>query len=225
MEKTILNSDITLCLTACDRNDLLFRTIDSFLNTNSYPIAQWLIKEDSGDIKIAEEIKKKYPFVNIISGKNSGQGVSIDLLYNLVTTKYIFHCEEDWYFEGNKDFIKQSIDILEEFKDVHQVWVRKNVEMWISKNSWTKLNNFDFAYIDQNHLDGWNGFSWNPGVRRLSDYKTMFPNGFKEFTKKYRSGAHLEKECMENTKKFNYKAAILKDCVCDHIGNLKPTKK
>jgi len=220
---------ITMCITACNRNELLFQTIDSFLATNTFPVADWLLREDSGKPEVVKEIQEKYPFITVISGENVGQAASIDLLYSEVKTKYIFHCEEDWLFSGNSEFLKQSFEILEYYNNIHQVWIRKGMEAFVEHNvefEHASLNNgFNFSLIRENHLKDWNGFSWNPGLRRLSDYKTMFPNGFSEFAKIYKSGAALEKECMENTKKFNYRAAILKDCVCEHIGHKNPTKK
>ncbi len=215
---------VTFCITSCNRNDLLFKTLNSFLKVNTYPIHKWLLREDSGIDKVSEEIKKAYPFIEVLSGENVGQGKSIDILYDLVDTEYIFHCEEDWLFEGDSKFIEQSIKVLEAHKEVNQVWLRKHFNQW-NEGNFIKLEDFEFCYINQNHLEGWNGFSWNPGLRRLSDYKKMFPDGFFKFAKVYKSGGALEKECMMHTKQFNYRAAILKDCVCSHIGHLKPTKK
>ena len=41
--------EITLCLTSCNRWNLLEKTIDSFLKLNSYPIKEYLIYEDSNN--------------------------------------------------------------------------------------------------------------------------------------------------------------------------------
>lgn len=213
----------TICITSCNRNDLLFQTIDSFLETNAYPeyISEWLLKEDSGKEDIAQDIRNKYPFINVICGENIGQGKSIDLLYSLVKTKYIFHCEEDWYFQGNKHFLKESLDILENYTDIHQVWIRNNMKSCIEDSE--KISGF--YLIKDKHVDIWNGFSWNPGLRRLSDYKKMFPHGFEFFITTHKSGAILERDCMINTRNFNYKAALLKNSVCEHLGHKNPTKK
>lgn len=51
----------------------------------------------------------------------------------------------------------------------------------------------------------------------------MFPNGFSEFVLDNKKGAHAEMDCMLHTKKFNYKAAILQNSVCDHIGGGRST--
>lgn len=148
---------ITVCITSCNRNDLLFKTLDSFIETNTYPIEEWIIKEDSGIHSVSNEIKEKYPFINVIGGENLGQVKSIDLIYSLIKTNYIFHCEEDWVFKGNKNFIDQSVIILENFKDINQVWVRNGCNNWAE--NWTRFEDFVFGIIRDNHLDTWNGFS------------------------------------------------------------------
>ena len=223
MEKFL--GSITFCMTTCNRNDLLFRTIDSFIKLNKYPeyICKWIIREDSGIPQVRQEIKNKYPFIEIISDINLGQGKSIDILYKNVYTEYIFHCEEDWDFSGNKEFLKQSLEILEEYKDIHQVWIRRNMTHWAE--SFKSFKDFKFGIIRDKHLDMWNGFSWNPGLRRLSDYTAMFPKGFAEFITTHKSGAVLERDCMLNTRQFSYKAATLQDCVCEHIGDKNRTVK
>ena len=216
---------VTFCITSCNRNDLLFKTIDSFIETNAYPeyIFKWLIREDSGIESVAKEIMDRYPFFEVEYGTNIGQGESIDILYDKVCTEYIFHCEEDWYFNGNKEFLKQSLEILEEYKDIYQVWIRKNMSHWAE--FFRDFKDFNFGIVKDKHLDMWNGFSWNPGLRRLTDYNTMFPEGFKKFITTHRSGGILERDCMLHSRKFNYKAAILKDCVCEHIGDKNKTIK
>lgn len=215
---------ITFVCTSCNRNDLLFKTLDSFLENNNYPIYKWIIKEDSGLENIAEEIRNKYNFISVISGENIGQASSTDLLYNNVETEYIFHCEEDWFFNrNNNNFIEQSLKILKLYPNIHQVWIREGMKKW-SKN-WKKLDDFNFGIIKDNHLDQWNGFTWNPGLRRLSDYKKIFPKGFQNHITTHKSGAIIERDCMLETKKFNYKAAILENCVCDHLGEINPTNK
>ena len=44
----------------------------------------------------------------------------------MVNTQYILHSERIYYlYNGNPNFIHESISILEEKKNVHQVWFRK----------------------------------------------------------------------------------------------------
>ena len=102
-------SDVTVVITSCNRIDLLKKTIESFLDYNTYPIHEFIIVEDSGIKSVNSDLIKTYPDFNWInSGVNEGQILSIDKAYSRVKTKYIFHLEDDW--ETYKDgFIKDSI--------------------------------------------------------------------------------------------------------------------
>lgn len=215
---------ITFISTSCNRNDLLFLTVNSFIKNNNYPINKWIIKEDSGLENNKKEIEKKYNFIEVIGGDNVGQAISLDILYSKVDTEYVFQCEEDWFFDNsNPNFLYESLEILKNFDNIHQVWIRKEMEKW--SENWQKFNNIEFGTIKDKHLDEWNGFSWNPSLRRLSDYKKMFPTGFQSFITTHKSGAIVERNCMLETRNFNYKAALLKNCVCNHLGDKNPTKK
>jgi len=139
---------------------------------NTYPIESWIISEDGGDPSVNTILIEKYPNFTWIHGKR-GQIKSIDEAYSLVKTPYILHWEEDWetYAGG---FIEESIKILEATKSVSAVMLRKYG---------------DGAYIPSNTppflncVDGWGFYSFNPGLRRTSDIREWFPNGFSSFAK------------------------------------------
>ena len=218
---------ITVCLTSCNRFDLLKKTLDSFFNLNSYPIERFIITEDSTNIAMKENILKEYAdkIELIFNEVNLGAYKSIDNMYNLVNTEYIFHCEDDWLFSGNSNFIKESIDILEEKKDIHQVWLRghNDIQYAIEPQILSLSNGFSYKMISSDHGGGWNGYSLNAGVKRLSDYSKMFPNGLSEFILKDKKSVFTEHNCMLNTKKFGYRAAILLNSACQHIGGGRST--
>ena len=51
---------ITVCVTSCNRWELLEQTLDSFLNLNTYPIERYLLHEDSDNVDIVNKIKEKF---------------------------------------------------------------------------------------------------------------------------------------------------------------------
>lgn len=217
-----MSHPITVCLTSCNRFDLLKQTLDSFFSINSYPIEKFIITEDSTNNVMKENILREYSdkIDLIFNDVNLGPYKSIDNMYNLVNTEYIFHCEDDWKFRGNKNFIQESIDILEERKDVHQVWlISENVHPYAIENNLLKTTtNISYKMILSNHLGGWCGFSGNPGVRRKSDYLKMFPNGFAEFIIPNKQIVFTEHNCNIHAGKQGYRAAILINSACEHIG-------
>lgn len=213
--------EVTVCITSCGRWNLLQATLDSFLKLNTYPITKYLLHEDSGDIKIFEKIQKKYPFIECIrSEQNVGLLKSIDKLYALVDTEYIMHLEDDWIFENNLNFIQQSLEVLEN-PNIHQVWIRQGIpEDWLERQVIS-----GYRMVKQSHFGDWCGFSFNPGLRRLSDYKRIFPNGFEEHNKHGTNSVLSEHECNQVAYAQGYRAAILNNRVCRHLGEGKSTYK
>src|SRR4051812_33800932 len=98
---SVVTSDVTVVVTACGRPDLLERTLDSFLRFNTYPIARFIVTEDSSVAGTNDKLKTKYaslPILWIEEPRRRGQIACIDDAYSRVETKYIFHCEDDWEF-------------------------------------------------------------------------------------------------------------------------------
>jgi hypothetical protein len=143
-----MSANITLVLTSCGRYDLLAQTLDSFYKYNTYPIKEVIISED---------------------WNRDGQTKSIDRAYSRVTTPYIFHCEEDWVFYKS-GFIEKSLEILEKYPNILQVWLREHNDT--NGHPIVKLPQFEFETM-LNPWGVWGGFSWNPGLRRLADYKAL----------------------------------------------------
>ena len=215
---------VTVCITSCNRFDLLSRTLDSFLQLNTYPIQEILITEDSGNQDMKKKILDAYgDIVELIFNENNlGAYTSIDNMYSKVKTEYLFHIEDDWLFETNNKMIVQSMNILEERKDIHQVWVRPRSEIgvFIEDKVETTSKNVQYSMVKLNHCGGWCGFSLNPGLRRLSDYKKMFPKGYSEFAvDKTEWQALTELHCNNHAAAQGYRAAMLENTTVTHIGH------
>jgi len=169
---------VTLAITSCGRMDLLEKTLISFFKFNSYPISKTIIIDDSGDQfdrkRISKCIPGKYEF--IINKKNIGQIKSIDKLYKRITTPYIFHCEDDWEFY-QEGFIEESLLILKKNRHILNVWLRAHNDTNghpISKSK-TQKTASSFKLMKKNYRSVWHGFTFNPGLRRLSDYRLLSP--------------------------------------------------
>lgn len=219
-----MNNDkkVTVCLTSCNRFDLLSQTLNSFFSLNTYPIEKFFITEDSTSTEMKDSILQNYgDRVELIFNEvNKGPYRSSDYMYNKVDTQYIFHCEDDWLFRNNANFIQQSMDILEERPDVHQVWIiSENVHPHaIEPAVLQTTTGVNYKMVNADHGGGWCGFSGNPGLRRKSDYLKIFPNGFQEFIIPGKPIVYTEHNCNLNAGKHGYRAAILLDSACEHIG-------
>jgi hypothetical protein len=177
------NDDVTVVITSCNRSDLLSMTLDSFIKYNTYPIKKFIIIEDSGKKNINDFCLNNYPNENIqliYNNKNIGQIESIDKVYYLVDTKWIFHCEEDWLFT-KKGFIEESLRIFKlESDKLFTVWLRPYNDT--NLHPIIKTNDKDYNYMDKNFSyfykgikHTWCGFTFNPGLRKTKDALLLHP--------------------------------------------------
>lgn len=212
---------ISLVLTSCNRFDLLERTLDSFFKFNSYPIAQYIIIEDSHNREKIEKVLSKFPDINftlICNEPQLGQMKSIDKAYSAVTSDYIFHCEDDWEFYRS-GFIEDSLNVLKSNDKIITVWLREQDdtnEHPVEPEIHSCDNELDTPYqlMKCNHKRRensrlWHGFTFNPGLRRLKDYQMLSPIGD--------IGGELEMS--ELYYKHGFKAAIFPQGYVKHIGD------
>lgn len=203
---------ISVVVTTCGREDLLEKTIKSFNNANSHPIDEFIFINDGGEN--ISHLVSTFNIKNFIVASNSekrGQLHSIDLGYSIAKNNFIFHLEDDWMFDVEGNFLKDSVDILKNRQDIHQIWIRHDQDNpHKTEHELQDLNGVLGYYVIDGFQNVWNGFSFNPGLRRKDDYLKMFPDGYKAFKD--------EKECAIHLKKFNYKAFRLQETCCYHIG-------
>ncbi|OIO77106.1 hypothetical protein AUJ87_01780 [Candidatus Gracilibacteria bacterium CG1_02_38_174] len=188
-------SDITIAITSCGRYSLLKKTIHSIEQNIDLRDIKKIITEDSKNPKHKEKIIKAQRNGFLIgwdviftNGKRQ-HGALIDL-YNKINTKYVFHCEEDWYFRKvNFNFLDISKSILEKYPDIGIVQLRDLItdgglkrENITEKQCYNELfssqilihDNLQFVYF-RNDEDGniFKGFSYNPGLRRTDEMKKI----------------------------------------------------
>jgi len=167
-------SSVSLVVTSCKRHDLLYKTLSSFVKYNTYPIQQIIVIEDSDVFLSEDDIKaiffnvKKPLYIKteiiIVNNKcNLGQMASIDKAYGLVTSEYIFHCEDDWCFYRSS-FIEESISILSADENIFTVWLRAYNDLNGHTVSDT-INSSKISYRRINPMGLWSGFTLNPGLR------------------------------------------------------------
>lgn len=202
---------ITCVITSCNRIALLRQTIQSL--TKYYSFAEIIIIEDGGAVLTEFE---KHGTKVIYNTPKLGQIRSIDIAYSFVKTPYIFHCEDDWeFYRGG--FIEESLTILETYPSILQVHLREQNDM--NGHPILKLQN-RFDLVDTNY--NWKGFSFNPGLRRLSDYKPYTKIvGNPSKTSSPKDEQKLGQYYFEK----GYITAILKQGAVRHIGQNQSTHR
>jgi hypothetical protein len=187
----IANTDeVTLIITSCNRAELLEKTLESFIKYNTYPIKEAFIIDDSGIIGCNDNVLAKFKNIlnikTIYNNKNMGQIQSIDKVYSYVTTKYIFHCEEDWEFL-QPGFIEKSLQIFNENANekIYTVWLRPHhctsghPILYDNNNKGYYKMKPNFSYMDKGHMYTWCGFTFNPGLRKTRDCLSFHPYSIK----------------------------------------------
>lgn len=217
---------ITVTLTACNRPDLLERTLDSFFKHNSYPIERFVIVDDGMVNGCNDFVKKKYdfPIELVYNPIKLGQIRTIDLIYSTVETPYIFHMEEDWLFL-RPGFIETSFDIMSMDQKMVTVWLRSpndhtlkhpySTETYVTSTG-TRYKKCEVLYP----RDIWNGFTLNPSLKRLVDYQRIQPyQDLPRITPPNLSGGHpLECDISVAYAQLGYYAATTLEQYIEHIG-------
>jgi hypothetical protein len=171
--------EVTAVLTACNRADLLERTLDSFFKMNTYPLKRFIIIEDGMNFGCNDFVKEKYDFpIELIYNNPKLRAIkSVDQAYSLVDTEYIFHMEEDWEFY-NPGFIEDSMAVLEADPNIIQVWLRGLEDHTLNHPYYPDRYEINGKQLVMNQYAGvWGGYSLNPCLVRLSDWKQL-PNGY-----------------------------------------------
>lgn len=205
--------EVTALLTSCGRQDLLERTIDSFIKMNTYPLHDFIVYEDSGIEGINDRLKIKYPFIRWIEPKErTGQIVALDTLFQACTTPYAFMQEDDWLFI-RPGFIEASMAIMEALPRVAHVWLRDRSDLVSHPITWGD----DYGIL-KSAPGMWAGFQFSPSLKRLADYKAIGSYGRHTTFERHRPWK-AEAAISQLYNRLGYKAAILVDPYIRHIGD------
>ena len=165
-----MRKDITVVVTSCNRHDLLDRTLASFraMETEGR-VARVLVAED-GDAD-PQGVCAAHGAEWFGTGARGGQVKLIDRAYAQVDTPFIFHLEDDWEFH-RPGYMEKSRAFLDADPRILLVWLR----------AWNDTSGHPLSHVAPDRSHGqlafdytgcWNGFTFSPGLRRLSDYKLL----------------------------------------------------
>lgn len=216
--------DVTLFITSCGRPALLRRTLESFVQYNTYPIKEVILCEDSGIKGVVDFASNilPYPIRFCYNDIRMGQMKTIETYTSLITTPYVFHLEDDYEF-FDSGFIELSLEILKSDPNITQVLLEDEQH--------------DYALVDINHplcyklmthheeynkdgMIGNNGdgplscFSWRPSLKRIEIQKLRMP--YQPWDDEYTIQLHINK--------LNMYSVVTKHATggqkgfCRHIG-------
>lgn len=178
----------SLVVTSCGRMDLLRRTIDSFKAFADVQPSQVIVSENSCNKELLPTLKEIFGQFKVapqitVHEENRGQIWAIDHAYSQVDEDLIFHLEDDWVFYDT-GFVRKAAFILEKVPEIFQVSLRRRFDgskgaQHPVKTGLTCLRMPDgiveYGLYEPNYLGVYDGFSFNPNLRRLQDYYLAAP--------------------------------------------------
>lgn len=214
---------IDVTITSCGRQDLLKQTIESFLKFADLPISKIYVYEDSGKKGINDHLKVLFPQIEFIEPcPKVGQIKALDCLLSKVTTEYYFGLEDDWTTLSS-GFMAQSLDILQSQPNISEVWLRLRNERNghpVQPSVYRAKSGTKYQLVKTDYRGQWHGTSFGPTLRRLSNYKNLFPNGYAGVTTfNIKEPWKSEIEVGQVYKKAGFKAATLMQGFVKHLGN------
>lgn len=133
-------------------------------------------------------------------------------MYDLVKTKYVFHCEDDWMFDGEIP-IQAILKLLDSQPELSEVCLRKVEDIPMSEEEKSKILTCEAAGLHYDRLDPlhdqWHGYTFNPHITTLKNWETL--GSFKQFKKERHVSRYLRAQGKH--------VAYLKPGYCSHIGD------
>ena len=171
-----MTNDYSVVLTSCGRFELLRRTVESFAAFADIAPAKFVLVEDSGDEAVRDVVAGvDLPFDIVVNRPRRGQAKAIDIGYARVTTPHVFHCQDDWaFFRGG--FVGESFAVLNAHADVSAVMLRgRDEHRWFKKLPYETVGGVEYFRARRDLHWYYFGYGYNPGLRRMSDYKRIAP--------------------------------------------------
>ncbi len=201
----------TVVVTSCGRFDLLEITLRSLIARLEGPLAKILIVEDSGSRGVFDVVGRfDCEMQVVLNASPLGQMASIDRAYAQVDTEWIFHCEDDWEFFRD-GFIGSSYTLLKEFQNLSIVSLRprKEINSLVRNAKTREFEGVEYFTAEPGLHPEYFGYSFNPGLRRLSDYRKIAPLA---------ALPDAERDASYCFKKLGYTMAWLERPAVRHIG-------
>lgn len=223
----MIEHKITLTITSCKRIHLLEQTINSFFSNclDIYCIDKILLIEDGSkfdDVSKINTLLKNTgkPYLLIYkSDLLKGHVASLNTLWDLIKTQYIFHLEDDWLFIKKDNFIHHAFNIMSEDNSIKQVLFRTNPDIMadgqIIQKTKSGIDYIRYNYIGQHAKDkrgrpAWSGWNLNPSLTNFNDLRVIGKFNHEK--------SNFEYEYSRRVYKNGFKVAYFPFNYCEHIG-------
>ena len=203
--------------TSCDRHDLLKITFESFMDnlteTEKQHLGNIYIYEDGPRVPVIEGVKHEI----LYDVKRVGQIKALDALMKKVQTPFYFNLEDDWQFV-KPGFIELSFEVMQRHSQMINLVLRGAG----NANGHPELQRQGepFNILTTAYKGIWHGFSFNPSLRRLSDYKLLPGKSYSKHTRfRFKQPWISESDLGELYRRMGYYAGNTKETYCAHTGD------
>jgi hypothetical protein len=225
---------VFLSITSCKRYDLFEKTINSLLICfkDIHLIDYFFCVDDNSSNDDRNIMIKKYPFFKFYLKKENQKGHlhSMNIIFNKLVElkpKYWIHLEDDWLFFKPFEYVQNSINFLEKYKNnnIHQILFNKNYAETISCYNLVGGKILDNQFLehikDEPNLSGincayWPHYSFRPSMI-LVDTIIKLGNFNSEYT-------FFEMDYANKYFNSGFKSAFYDEISCIHIGKLTSEK-
>jgi hypothetical protein len=203
--------------TSCGRHDLLTITFESFMDNltanEKKHLGNIFIYEDGSKLPAIEGIE----YGILYDVKRVGQIKALDALMQKVNTPYYFSLEDDWQFVKS-GFIELSFEALAR----HDKMINLLLRGTNNANGHPELitDNDPFNILTTAYKGIWHGFSFNPSLRRLHDYRALPGKTYAKHARfNFKKPWISESEIGELYRRMGYYAGNTKETYCIHTGD------
>ena len=232
------NTNVFISFTTCKRYDLFKETIHSIMNhwLDKDKIDYWFCVDDNSDIKDRKQMKKNFPWINYYmkTEMEKGHRESMNIIWNKLKElkpKYWIHMEDDFLFYTKRNYVEDSIKVLEKYypNNIRQVLFNRNyaetIEHTNTKGHVSLSNDMVIPYIPvvfHNYNTAsdlkfqnccyWPDYSFRPSmidvetILNLGDYNTENQFFEMDYAKRWHDAGH--------------RSAFFSSITCRHIGRL-----
>lgn len=198
--------DVTFVVTTCKRWDFFKKTMDSLLLAcdDLSIIKEFICIDDNSSIDDRLKMKIHYPFFNFIlkNEDQKGHQKSLNIVWDLIKTEYVFHFEDDWLCHESFSF-QYIFNTIVSF-NIDHILLRKNClgtyplffnrlyqYVYNPKHYLKPFDNklYDIEFMNKHNINAetfydnnnenvdthwwWPGFSLNPCVFNFYKYKKI----------------------------------------------------
>ncbi len=121
---------VTFTITSCRRPALFEQTVASFLNCceDVGRIDRWICVDDGSTPDDRAYMQERFPFFEFVlkGADDRGHAQSMNILRDLVASRYWLHLEDDWTFFAPARYVSDAIAILRDDPAIGQVLFNRN---------------------------------------------------------------------------------------------------